>query len=143
MAGVLISGPAGGGKTAASREMLAERLEPAVVIDFQAIYATLLGIERLANGRYPEREPRHDYALAMTEYLRRVAISNARENEVYAIVTNSDSDLRRREFLLTEIGDAEEIIFDPGIAVVRQRLSAPDGTLSTSCTQAIRRWFKS
>ena len=56
MPNVLLSGPAGGGKSAAAKEILDAADEPTVIVDFQTIYAALLGIERdPETGRYPER----------------------------------------------------------------------------------------
>ena len=66
----LLSGPAGGGKSQRARELLENSQEPMALVDFQTIYAAILGIQRdPATGRYPEREGRHVYALALAEYL--------------------------------------------------------------------------
>ena len=77
--------------------MLAQKAGPAVLIEFQELYADLLGIDRLSSGRYPERREQDAYALGITEYLRRAAISAARDREIDAIVTNSDGDPERRQ----------------------------------------------
>ena len=86
----LISGPAGAGKSAVARELMAQRVPPMVLIEFQPIYAGLLAIDRLPSGRYPERRPEAAYALAMAEYVRRAAITAAVTQGVDAIITNSD-----------------------------------------------------
>ncbi len=141
MASLLLSGPAGGGKTAAARELLTERNAPAVLIDFQAIYAHVLGIERLPNGRFPERLESDAYALALAEYTRRAMITGAVTQEVDAIVTNSDGNQTRRDFLLGLLGaGATERVVDPGRAVVEERL-AVGGVLSRQCGEAIDRWY--
>ena len=141
MASLLLSGPAGGGKTAAARALLAERSEPAILIDFQAIYAGLLGIERLANGRFPERRDSDAYGLALAEYTRLAMITGAVTQEVSAIVTNSDGHRTRRDFLLGQLGPgATETVIDPGLEVVTERLSV-NGVLSDQCGQAINRWY--
>ena len=44
---------------------------PAVVVEFQEIYATLLGIRRLPSGRYPERLESDAYIMPLVEYTRR------------------------------------------------------------------------
>lgn len=141
MAGLLISGPAGAGKTLYARQALADTPGPAVLAEFQTIYAGLLGIERLPSGRYPERLARDAYALPLTEYTRRVIISAARERDIYVITTNSDGHQERRLTLLSLLGTgAVEEVIDPGLAVVRQRL-AVDGVLSSQCEDAIGRWY--
>ena len=143
MANVLISGPAGSGKTELARQ-LRDDLPESVVADFQQIYATLLGLVRLPNGRYPERLDADQYALALTELLRHVIIRQAREQELTVITTNSDGDPDRRGLLLGLLGgpgQATERIVDPGRVVVEARLSQPDGTLTEQCRQAIGRWY--
>ena len=141
MASLLLSGPAGGGKTGAARELLAERTEPAVMIDFQQIYAGILGIQRLPSGRFPERLDSDAYALALAEYARRAMITGAVAQEVDAIVTNSDGNQTRRDFLLGLLGPgAAERVIDPGLAVVRQRLTV-NGVFSMQCQEAANRWF--
>ena len=141
MASTLISGPAGAGKTAAARELLAERTAPTVLIDFQQIYAGLLGIERLPNGRYPERLEADAYALALAEYTRRAMITGAQEMEIEIIATNSDGSPARREYLRGLLGaGAVEQVLAPGKAAVVERLSI-NGVLSEQCGQAIDRWY--
>ena len=137
----LISGPAGAGKSAVARELMAGRSVPTVLIEFQVIYAALMGIDRLPSGRYPERRPEDAYALALTEYTRRAAITAAVTAGVDALVTNSDGAPARREFLLSLLGsDAEERVLDPGRDVVTERLSV-NGVLSEQCGEAINRWY--
>ena len=115
MASLLLSGPAGGGKSAEALAVMAERSEPTIMIDFQAIYANLVGVERLPSGRFPERLDSDAHALPMAEYVRRAAITGAVTQQVDAIVTNSDGDLTRRAFLLGLLGaGAEERVIDPG-----------------------------
>ena len=112
------------------------------MIDFQSLYAAILGIVRdPQTGRFPEREDRHRYALQMAEYLRQSAISAALEMDLDPIVTNSDGSPARRAFLLGRLGaGASETVLDPGIEVVRERLSI-HGVLSQQCGQAIDRWY--
>ena len=142
MPGTLISGPAGAGKSERARQVLGETLGPAVLVEFQEIYAMLLGIERLPSGRYPERLDRHAYALPLTEYVRRTAITAARERDIHAIVTNSDGTPERRTALLGFLGPGSaEIVVDPGEEVVTRRLSGRDGKLSEQCREAKNRWY--
>ena len=142
MPGLLISGPAGAGKSQRARQALEVTPGPAIIIEFQQIYAALLGIERLPSGRYPERRERDNFALPMSEYIRRAAITAARERDIYAIVTNSDGTPERRTALLGFIGPgSSEIVVDPGEDVITRRLSVR-GKLSNQCRQAKDRWFK-
>ena len=142
MAGQLISGPAGAGKSRAAREARESSARDAVVIDFQTLYAALLGIPRdPETGRYPERRAADSHALPMAEYVRRSAITGAVNQDVDAIVTNSDGNPERRRQLLGLIGPgAVERVVDPGRAAVVETLSV-DGILSDQCEGAIGRWF--
>ena len=142
MPGLLVSGPAGAGKSQRARQALEATPGPAIIVEFQQIYAALLGIERLPSGRYPERRERDAYALPLTEYVRRAAITSARERDITAIVTNSDGTPERRTALLGYIGlGASEVVVDPGEEEVIRRLSVR-GKLSNQCREAKDRWYK-
>ena len=139
---ILLSGPAGAGKTALARELLSQFDRPGVVADFQAILAALLLLVRDDSGRFPQRLETQGYALPIAEYVRRSIMSVALENELEIVVTNSDGDPTRRNFLLTQLGPgAVERVIDPGIDVVKSRLATVDGLLSVQCGEAINRWF--
>ena len=141
MAGVLLSGPAGAGKTQQARELIENAAAPVVAADFQALLAALLLIERQPNGRYPERLESQGYALALAEYLRRVIMTLAAEREIDVVTTNSDGSPVRRKTLLDALGPgAVETVIDPGIAVVRSRLAVA-GVVSPQCSDAIDRWY--
>ena len=141
MPGLLLSGPAGGGKSVRARRVLAGLARPGVVVDFQSLLATLLLLERDAAGRYPERAPEHNRLLPLVEFTRRNVIRRAQEAELYTVVTNSDGSPRRRRELLGLLGtDAAEEVIDPGLDVVTRRLSV-NGRLSGQCGQAIERWY--
>ena len=140
MPGVLISGPAGAGKTLAARNEVEAAATPAVAIDFQSLYASLLLLER-EGRRYPEREARHGYAIPLTEYVRRAAITGALQRDLTPILTNSDGDPVRRAELLALLGPgARELVIDPGRDAVVDRLSV-DGQLSDQCKEAVNRWY--
>ena len=116
MPDILISGPAGANKTAEARRLINASAGPAVALDFQALYSALLLLERQASdGRYPPREPQHQFAYPLVEYIRRAAITTAREREIEVVLTNSDSDpLRRAELVsLLKAGATERVIASP------------------------------
>ena len=141
MAGLLLSGPAGGGKSQVAARARADINGPSILVDFQSTYANILGLERLASGRYPPRLPQDEFAIPMVEYLRRTMISAALTRDVYIFLTNSDGSPARRQELLGLLGSgATERIVDPGLDVVTRRLSI-NGELSQDCSRAIDRWF--
>ena len=141
MAGILLSGPAGAGKSAMAKRLLENLGQPGVIVDFQAIYAALLLLDRDADGRYPERQGRDSHLLPLAEYTRRAAITGAVDRQLFAIVTNSDGDGDRRRTLLGLLGaGAVEQVIDPGIVTVSDRL-ATGGQVSVQCAQAIQRWY--
>ena len=146
MPGILLSGPAGSGKSQAAREILRESTEPAVAADFQSIVAALLLQERLPNGKYP---PRPDWILPLAEYVRLAVIQVATARGLNVVATNSDGGPARRASLLDRLKDqrlpdspnAVERIIDPGFDVVRARLADESGELSDPCSSAISRWY--
>ena len=140
MANLLISGPAGAGKSAVARLRRREMDQPAVLADFQAIYVALSGDVRDENGNYPERDPD---LLPLVERERQRIIRDALEAEIGIVATSSDGAQARREYLLGILGPgAVEEIVDPGLDVVTARLSDPaTGSLSNSCSSAIARWY--
>ena len=115
-----------------------------VAADFQAILAALTLLERLPNGRYPNRiEAQASWLLPMAEAIRQTIITIATDREIDVVATNSDGSPERRAFLLSRLGPgATETIIDPGISIVADRLSV-DGTLSEDCSNAISRWYGS
>ena len=141
MPNILLSGPAGGGKSGLARELLRASTEPTVAADFQAIVAALLLQERGPDGRYPLRP---DYVLPLAEYVRRSILSGANTRDLNIVATNSDGDPARRTYLLSLLGEgATERIVDPGRDVVIARLAdTVTGELSDDCGKAIGRWFE-
>ena len=142
MASILLTGPPGAGKSQEARRLLASASVPTIMIEFQELYASCLGLRRNPEtGRYPPRRPQDAFALPMAEYLRQAAISGAIAQELDIVLSNSDGDADRRAFLLGRLGPgAVETLLDPGIEVVMERLSV-DGTLSDQCRQAIQRFY--
>ena len=141
MPNILLSGPAGAGKTQEARRLLEASTEPTVAADFQSILAALTLLERQSDGRYPQRrESQASWLLPLTEYLRQAVIGAAQERGVDVVATNSDGSPERRALLLSRLGPgAVEQVIDPGLNIVTQRLSV-DGTLSDQCREAIQRW---
>ena len=140
MARILLSGPAGAGKSQLARRLRDEAPTPAVLADFQSLYAAITGDVRGPDGRYPLRD---DQLLPTVEYLRRALITAAVARELDVIATNSDGDAARRAFLLSQLGEgATERVVDPGRDVVAARLADPEtGVLSGECDAAIGRWY--
>ena len=142
MPSVLLSGSAGSGKSQEARRLLAAASQPAVVVDFQEILASLLLQRRdPETGRYPARRIQDSYALPLAEYGRLALLTGAMAQEIDIIATNSDGDADRRAFLLSRLGPtASEVVIDPGRQVVIDRLTV-EGTLDPQCLQAINRWY--
>ena len=142
MAGLLISGSAGAGKSAEGKRLLAEAQQPTILVEFQEILAFLLGLRRdPTTNRYPERRPQDAYAIPLAAAIRRFTIVEAVEEDIFTIASNSDGDPGRRAGLLRILGPgAVERIIDPGYDVIRERLSV-DGVLSEQCAQAASRWY--
>ena len=141
MPSILISGPAGAGKSALARRERARlrKLGPVVVADFQAIHAAITLAERGEDGLFPIRD---EDLLAITESTRQRLILQARDRGITVIATNSDGNPRRRRYLLELLGpDAVEKVIDPGRDVVSKRLARLDGTLSEECQKALSRWY--
>ena len=144
MANLLISGVAGAGKSEAARLELAASNEPAVILEIQELYASLLGQRRdPATGRYPERLERDSHALRLAEYLRRVAITASVARGIRVITSNSDSDMARRRFLLGELGPGSvERIVNVDYDIAISNLQGPGGATSDQCREAVERWYK-
>lgn len=139
MPSILLSGPAGSGKSQEARRLRASNPGPAVIADFQSLYAAIAGDVRGPDGTFPLRDPS---LLPTAEHTRRVVISAARARGLDVIATNSDGDRTRRRRLLDLLGPgASERIIDPGRDVVIDRLADSGGTLSGECNQAVGRWY--
>ena len=142
MAGTLLTGPAGSGKTQEARRLLNAAAGPMVAADFQSLYAALLLLERdPETGRYPERlASQAAYMMPLTEAIRQTVITFAVDREIDLVVTNSDGSPGRRQYLLSRLESGGETILDPGVDVVRRRL-AVNGVLSQQCELAIDRYY--
>ena len=143
MPNLLISGPAGAGKSQEVRRLLEASTEPMVAADFQSILAAILMLERdPVTGRYPQRrESQASWSLPLAEYVRMTIIGAAQERGIEVVTTNSDGSPERRALLLSRLGPgATERVIDPGLNIVTQRLSV-EGTLDPACKEAINRWY--
>ena len=140
MPGLLLSGPAGAGKSSVADDLVRNADEPTILADFTGLVVCMLAHQRQADGRYPLRP---SWVLPLAEYMRRELIDEARRRGIRVVATNSDGNADRRRALLDRIGaPARERIVDPGRDVVRARLSDPaTGELSDACRQAIARWY--
>ena len=140
MPNLLVSGPAGAGKSAVARLRRRAMEQPAVLSDFQSVYASLTGDVRDESGNFPVRD---EELLPLIERERQRIIRDAVEAEIGVVATNSDGAQSRRTYLLGLLGPgAVEEIVDPGLDVVTARLSDPaTGSLSDSCSGAISRWY--
>ena len=142
MPGILVSGPAGGGKSQRAIELLRSGSGPIIAADFQRIVVALLLLERdPTTGLYPIRP---EWVLPLAEYTRQAVITGALSRGMDVIITNSDGAPARRKYLLDRLGvGAVEEIIDPGEDVVSARLSSPKtGKLKRECKQAISRWYR-
>ena len=112
--------------------------------DFQSILAALLLLERLPDGRYPERLDDQQYALAMVESLRTSLVRFAIEDDrpVVATISEKPGSARYASLLALFGGQAREQIVDPGIEVIVERLTLPGATEpSQQCKDAADRYY--
>ena len=139
---LLLSGPAGAGKSQAARALLAAAVAPTIVVDFQSLLAALLLLERgPGSGRYPVRDARQRALIPLVESTREHIVREALDREIDIIATNSNGDPARRATLLQRLGPgATERVIDPGRDAVTARLAIM-GQLSDGCGQAIGRWY--
>ena len=123
MQNVLLTGPAGAGKTQEARAMLRASTEPMIASDFQSILAALILLQRTEDGRYPPRDPLQDpWLLPLVESLRQTAITFARQADIAIVATSSDGSPARRAHLLERLGPGSvERIIDPGQDVVTSK----------------------
>ena len=139
----LIQGPAGGGKSAVSRDAL-EAGEVQAVADVTALWAALSGAQRdPETGRYPERSDDNP-ALGLARYVQAAAVRQGlREGLDVAATTSRRDQVDRWGELAAGEGAAFSVrTVDPGLEVVTARLADPvTGELSDACAGAIGRWF--
>ena len=141
MAGILLSGPAFGGKSRRARAILAAVTRPTALVDFTLLWATLTDTRRdPKTGRFPDRDDDglDGALLPMIETVRQAAIRIAGEREVDVIATNSDGRPARRRYLLNLIGGgAVEEVVDPGRAVAARRAREH----GEACEVLLDRWY--
>ena len=142
---VIISGPAGAGKTERAREIIAELraagLEP-IAADFQSIYAALLLVSRGDDGRYPERDDNAAYILGMVEYIRSTIARRALADDMPIVATISErSDGAKYKALAALLGgQVREETIDPGVDEIVGRFYE-NGEIPSQCREAIGRWY--
>ena len=137
----LIQGPAGSGKSQVAGEML-EAGEVDLVADTTALWVALSGVTRGPDGRFPVR-PLTDPAKLMALYVQKVTVRKGLSEGWDVAVTASAQNIEEKwKRVADEFAASLRVrTVDPGEAVVRARLSEPDGKLSDPCAKAIRRWF--
>ena len=136
MALTILRGPVGSGKSQLIREE-----KPEILADVTALWAAISGAERDADGLFPERRG-DDPALEAARYMKAALVGFAARRGLRGIVTTSDSSPEAVERLREQGATAGVRTVDPGEAVVRRRLAAPDGQLSPACEQAVGRWYR-
>ena len=142
---VIISGPAGAGKTERAREIIAELraegLEP-IAADFQSLYAALLLVNRGDDGRFPERADDAAYILGMVEYIRSTIARRALADDMPVVATISErSDGTRYKALAALLGGAaREETIDPGVDEIVGRFME-NNQIPSQCREAIGRWY--
>lgn len=137
----LVQGPAGSGKSQLVASMLAAG-EITVQADVTALWAALSGAVRGPDGRYPVRLD-DDPALAVAQYIQRVAVRQALQDGADVAVTTSRRGQvdRWRQLADDAITTFAVRTVDPGRDVVAARLADDSGVLSDSCETAIKRWY--
>lgn len=144
LASILISGPAGGGKTQEALARLGTTTRNSVLADFSSVYNSITGTRRdPATGRFPIRRQADEVVLPLTEQLRRDIIRRARRLGFDVVATNSSGDPQIRRRLLELLGPgATEVVVDPGREVVEERLKVKStGILGQECQKATSRWY--
>ena len=77
-----------GGKSQEARRLLEAATGPMVAADFQSIIVALTLLERLPNGRYPQRqESQASWLLPLAEAVRRTIITIATERGIDVVAT--------------------------------------------------------
>ena len=133
---VPIVGPAGAGKS----QYIAATIRPGwIILDFTSLYVAVAGVQRGADGKYPERVTGNPL-LPFVAGLKTMALRMAVERELSGFVTSSA--LADVEILEAITGETAKVI-DPGEDVVRARLADPlTGELSPECSAAVNRWYR-
>ena len=97
MEAILVSGPAGGGKSQYAQRLLDDN-PGAVLSDFQAIYVSLTGVTRGIDGTFPLRIRS---LLPIVQRVKQQVISDALEDQVALLIaTNSSRDEMVRKRIL-------------------------------------------
>ena len=138
---MLISGPAGGGK---SQRALQELGIGKVLADFSGLYNAVTATKRdPVTGRFPVRRQAQESVLPLVEQLRRETIRRATRLGFDVVATNSSGDPVIRRRLLQLLGPgAKEVVIDPGREVVEERLKVKStGILGEECGKAVGRWY--
>ena len=145
----LVQGPAGGGKSAVTRDMLAAG-EIQLLADVTALWAALTGAVRGPDGRYPVRLP-DDPGLRAALYLQATAAHHGLREGLDVAVTTSQRGQEPRWRAVADTEDAPLRVrtIDPGRSVVLARLAqdvtnaagVTEPVVSAACRDAVNRWY--
>ena len=134
----VLRGPAGGGKSQYARSVL--RAGEAV-IELQPLYASLRGLARLANGRYPTRHG-VDRALELAQYGKATATREAARRGIPGYVSTASSSPEAVERLRERGATGPVTTIDPGEETVRVRLADEiTQEVQPACEDAIFLWY--
>ena len=138
MAVNILRGPAGAGKS----QWFDANAEPGSLwLDLTAIWASIRGLERGPDGRYPVRLD-DGQGLRMAAYLKSTGIAFAERENLNGWTTTSSSAPESIERLRARGASGVVRTIDPGEQVVRRRLTDPiTGELDPECDRALLRWY--
>ena len=95
MAGILLSGPAGGAKSQLAVQLIKDATGPTITADFQSLVVAMLALRRGSDGRYPIRP---EWILPLAEYTRAAMVVGAVNREIDVIFHQLGREPRKARF---------------------------------------------